>query len=105
MNVNYSELSVSELQEAINKAQNALDEKKDAEKATLKAEILELVKSRGFSMEELFGFEGKGKKKAKVAVTHQDPKNPSHTWSGRGRKPKWLVEAIENGAKIEDFVI
>lgn len=25
------------------------------------------------------------------------------TWSGRGRRPKWLVEALEQGADLEDF--
>ena len=26
-----------------------------------------------------------------------------NTWSGKGRRPKWLVEAIEAGAALEDF--
>lgn len=25
-------------------------------------------------------------------------------WTGRGRKPKWFVEAIRNGANYEDFL-
>jgi DNA-binding protein H-NS len=27
------------------------------------------------------------------------------TWAGRGAKPKWLVAAIKNGKKLEDFLI
>src|SRR5262249_24383986 len=27
------------------------------------------------------------------------------TWAGRGAKPKWLVEAIKGGRKLEDFLI
>ena len=26
-----------------------------------------------------------------------------NTWSGKGRRPTWLVEAIEAGAALEDF--
>jgi DNA-binding protein H-NS len=26
-----------------------------------------------------------------------------NTWAGRGRRPTWLVEAIEAGAALEDF--
>ncbi|MEO6783436.1 MAG: H-NS family nucleoid-associated regulatory protein, partial [Bradyrhizobium sp.] len=27
------------------------------------------------------------------------------TWSGRGKKPRWLVSALKAGSKIEDFRI
>ncbi len=26
-------------------------------------------------------------------------------WTGRGRRPKWLVEALEQGASVEDFKV
>ena len=27
------------------------------------------------------------------------------TWAGRGAKPRWLVDAIKGGRKVEDFLI
>jgi DNA-binding protein H-NS len=27
------------------------------------------------------------------------------TWAGRGAKPKWMVEGLKRGKKIEDFLI
>ena len=27
------------------------------------------------------------------------------TWAGRGAKPRWLVDAIQGGKKIDDFLI
>ena len=27
------------------------------------------------------------------------------TWAGRGAKPRWLVDAIKEGRKLEDFLI
>jgi DNA-binding protein H-NS len=27
------------------------------------------------------------------------------TWAGRGAKPRWLVDAIKGGKKIDDFLI
>ena len=27
------------------------------------------------------------------------------TWAGRGAKPKWMVEALKKGKKMEDFLI
>ncbi|WP_258552046.1 H-NS family nucleoid-associated regulatory protein [Paracoccus versutus] len=26
-------------------------------------------------------------------------------WSGRGRKPAWIVEGLEGGKSLEDFAI
>ena len=36
------------------------------------------------------------------------PKYRGHsgeTWAGRGAKPRWLVDAIKEGKKLEDFLI
>jgi DNA-binding protein H-NS len=27
------------------------------------------------------------------------------TWAGRGQRPKWMVEALKKGRKIDDFLI
>src|SRR6266566_496847 len=27
------------------------------------------------------------------------------TWAGRGAKPKWMVEALKKGKKLDDFLI
>jgi DNA-binding protein H-NS len=26
-----------------------------------------------------------------------------NVWSGKGRKPTWLIQALDNGASLEDF--
>lgn len=28
-----------------------------------------------------------------------------NVWTGRGRRPKWLVEALERGASVDDFKV
>ena len=35
----------------------------------------------------------------------RDPAKPENTWAGRGKKPMWLKEKLEAGAKLEDFLI
>lgn len=30
---------------------------------------------------------------------------PYETWSGRGKQPKWLTEALRTGRSIDDFLI
>lgn len=36
-------------------------------------------------------------------VAYADPNG--NTWSGRGKRPNWLREALASGAKLEDFKV
>jgi DNA-binding protein H-NS len=38
-------------------------------------------------------------------VKYRDPKNPSNTWTGRGRPPRWMAAAVKSGSKRDDFLI
>jgi DNA-binding protein H-NS len=40
-----------------------------------------------------------------VLPKYQNPSNPSETWAGRGKQPRWLVAQIKAGKKISDFLI
>jgi DNA-binding protein H-NS len=40
-----------------------------------------------------------------VSPKYRNPDNASETWSGRGRKPRWLEERLSGGAPLEDFLI
>ena len=43
-----------------------------------------------------------GRKGTKVAVKYRDGVN---TWTGRGKKPVWLRDAIAGGASLESFLV
>ena len=57
----------------------------------------------GFKMSDLFG--GRGGKGRKVAAKYVNPDDASETWTGRGRKPRWLSAKLKDGDKIEKFLI
>ena len=42
---------------------------------------------------------------ARVLPKYQNPNEPSETWSGRGKQPRWLRAALKAGHAIDDFVI
>ena len=46
---------------------------------------------------------GSSLKGKKVAAKYRGP--AGETWAGRGAKPLWLVAAIKEGKKLEDFSI
>jgi DNA-binding protein H-NS len=40
-----------------------------------------------------------------VLPKYQNPSDPSETWAGRGKQPRWLVTQIKAGKKVDDFLI
>ncbi|MEZ5852522.1 MAG: H-NS histone family protein [Hyphomicrobiaceae bacterium] len=74
-----------------------------------KEEFRNEVAARGLGAEfpclKFFGSTRGAKPGGKVAVKYRNPDNPSDTWTGRGRQPKWLAAALKKGAKIADFAL
>lgn len=40
-----------------------------------------------------------------VRPKYRNPKNPSETWSGRGKQPRWLKAQLRAGKKLNDLLI
>ena len=45
------------------------------------------------------------RKYPKVAPKYYNPLQPTETWSGRGKQPRWLVAALQSGHTLEEFRI
>ena len=45
------------------------------------------------------------RKYPKVLPKYRNPSEPTETWSGRGKQPRWLVAVLRSGNKLEDFLI
>jgi len=41
----------------------------------------------------------------KGGPVYRNPNNSAETWSGRGRQPKWVRDALARGARLEDLTI
>jgi DNA-binding protein H-NS len=40
-----------------------------------------------------------------VPAKFRNPDNPAEIWSGRGRKPKWVEEKLNQGRTLDDLLI
>jgi DNA-binding protein H-NS len=96
-------MSLRELQELEFKVRKARANVQERSKADLRKKVETMIADAGFKVSDIFG--GRGGKGRKVAAKYVNPDNPSETWTGRGRKPRWLNAKLQDGAKIEKFLI
>jgi len=98
-------LSYRELTALQSQITQAVAKRKEEERASIKAQIAQLAASSGFDIHELMGGKVKKQTNGKVAPKFANPKDPTQTWSGRGRKPLWMVAELKKGKKQESFAI
>lgn len=77
-----------------------------------KKEVLQKIRaiaaSGGYSLEELVqgGESGEVAKVGRVVPPkYRDPENAEQTWTGRGKRPRWVVGALQAGKSLDDLII
>jgi DNA-binding protein H-NS len=124
MSMNIENLSPQELAALIKRANSrrkVLAKRKPA--AQTKAAVAKVLKSAGWTFEELYGKAGgatttaapkkagkakgpaKGRSTGKVPPKYRNPANAKETWTGRGKQPRWLAAEVAGGRKLEEFLI
>lgn len=103
--INVEKLALKELIDLNQRVQKAIVTAKERERSELKQKIAQMAENSGFSVTELFGgrTSGRGKGQSIGVAKYRNPDNPSETWTGRGRKPNWLVARLAKGARLDDF--
>jgi DNA-binding protein H-NS len=100
---NLDKMSLKDLVDLEMRVKKAIGAAKERERIDVRQRMVAIAEQSGFSVTELFG--GRGGKGGKVAIKYRNKDNPSETWTGRGRQPKWLVAAMKKGAKLQDFAL
>lgn len=95
--MNLSKMSNPKLESLLANIRAELKRRKEIEKNRVKAlkELKALAEKYEMSVSELTGVKkGRGAgKRGKVPPKYRNPTDPSQTWSGRGRTPKWVLKA------------
>lgn len=103
-----SDLSVEQLERLQIEAEALIASKKDQAIEDAYLQIVAIAENVGLSIEQILEFGAskrkKGTRKA-VEPRYRNKNNPSETWTGRGKQPRWLVAELDKGAKLEDFLI
>lgn len=108
MKIDIENLSLKDLKELRGKVDKAITGFEARKKREALAQLEETAKKLGFSLAELTG--GKPGRKAgatrgKVAPKYANPKNKAETWTGRGRRPRWVEAALAAGKSLDDMRI
>ena len=97
-------LSLTELKKMQKDVAKAISTFEDRQKAETRAKVEAFARDLGYSLAELVGTETKITR-APAPPKYQHPENPAVTWSGRGRRPQWFVDALEADRTAVDLEI
>lgn len=101
-----SNLSLVELADLKKRIDVEIVRRKEVEKQNLRAEMQRMAAAAGLSLADLLGAEKKGRKTAGSGVAqYRNPANAEQTWTGRGRKPQWVLDWISSGKSVDDLRI
>lgn len=103
--IELSKLSLEELQALARDIEQEILARREADRERVLAQMRELAASVGLSLEELLKQE-RGRERARVpgtSVRFRHPENTALTWSGRGKRPQWIIEWLASGRTLEDL--
>lgn len=104
MAVDLENMSLKDLKDLHGQITKAIATFVDRKKRQALTELEEKAREHGFSLAELTGA-APTRKRTPATAKYANPANPSDTWSGRGRKPRWFEEALAAGKSAEDLLI
>lgn len=99
-----SKFSVEELQTLAQDIEREIVTRREAERERVLTQMRELAGSLGMSLEDVLKME-RGKGGGVVPAKYRHPDDPSLTWTGRGKRPVWVNEALASGKSLEDLAI
>lgn len=109
MPVNLDNLSPKELQTIIADANAKMKNAHSNLIQDVRKKIDHLLSNSGLTLAEVYPTRGGKKatgKKGSVAPKYRDLVDPTKTWSGRGKRPLWFIQAIKKrGVTPENLLI
>lgn len=102
--LNLDSMSLEELKKLQKDVNKAVGGYQDRQRKDALAAVQEKAREMGFSLSELTGTPTK--KVASVSPPkYRHPEDPEQTWTGRGRQPEWMKDALAEGRSKDEFLI
>ncbi|MGB5871143.1 MAG: H-NS histone family protein [Albidovulum sp.] len=104
MKLDLDAMSLKELRDLhaqVGKAISGFESRKKQEAISV---LEEKAKALGFSLSDLMDAAPVRKRKP-AKKKYANPADSSETWTGRGRKPRWVEAALKSGKSLDDLLI
>lgn len=98
-------LTVEQLEQLSKDASAAAKKKREEARKEVRRKIEASIRESGFSFQELFPEIDPADFKHTLPIMYRHPEKQHLTWTGQGRRPKWLVEEVAAGAEVGSFKI
>ncbi|MFO1433960.1 MAG: H-NS histone family protein [Candidatus Competibacteraceae bacterium] len=106
--INLSLYSIEELKTLVDRAKKEITLRERHRLQEVRDRIEQLASGLNMSLEEVMGQKPRSQPLGKartIEIRFRNPANPAQTWTGRGKRPRWLQQALEQGARLEDFTV
>jgi DNA-binding protein H-NS len=97
-------LSLKDLKQLQRDVEAAIAGFKDRERRKALAEVEAFLRERGLTAADLTGLNTR-KTRRPATAKYANPADPSQTWTGRGRRPRWVDAALAAGKGLADLAI
>jgi len=102
--IDYENLDRSDLLNIMKEIPLELKKRDKSMKKDLREKMHKLAEDAGYSLDDILST-SKSKPTKKAAPKYVNPDDDSMTWTGRGRKPLWVIAALKSGLTLEDLAI
>jgi DNA-binding protein H-NS len=104
MAIDLGNMSLKELKTLYSQVAREIEGFVERKKREAVKELEDLAKSHGYSLDELLGAKP-SRKRAAAKPKYANPANSAETWTGRGRRPRWVEAALKAGKSLDDLAI
>lgn len=105
MQIDLSALSMTELMDLEKDVKKAIATAEKRARKEAIAEIKAVALKHGLSLNEVMAEERVTTGKSTAAPKYANPADASQMWSGRGRRPQWVKDALDSGKSLDDLAI
>lgn len=102
MDIDLDKLSLNDLRNLRGRIDRAIATYEERRKREALAAVENTAREFGFSLSDLAAAKTT---RGKSAPRYANPENPAMTWTGRGRRPRWVEKALASGQSLADLQI
>ena len=111
--MDFKRLPYATLKQYKSKLEKEIQKRQRVVKRELRRKLLAMVSAEGFTIDDIFGEKAKHQfmssklpnKRKPAKIKYRHPNNQTLTWSGRGKKPLWVTEWLNQGNNIESLAV